>query len=62
MSSRSIKHEIVAGLLNALETNSSETIEHVQHLKELAQKLGTKIGINKSQLNRLSLLAILHDI
>jgi len=62
MSSRSIKHEIVENLLNTLTTNSSETIGHAQRMKELAQKLGTKIGLNKSQLNRLSLLAILHDI
>ncbi len=60
--SRSRKHEVVEGLLKTLAANSSETIDHAHRMEELAQKLGRRLGLSTSQLNRLSLLATLHDI
>ncbi len=62
VSSRSRKHEVVEGLLNTLAANSSETINHARRMEKLAEKLGKRLGLSESQLNRLSLLATLHDI
>lgn len=62
VSSRSCKNRIVRGLLNALAAKSDETKEHALRMTRLAHKLGEKIGISNSELNKLSLLATLHDI
>ncbi|MGM0445530.1 MAG: PAS domain S-box protein [Bacillota bacterium] len=60
--SRSTKHKIVQNLLNTLEAKSSETKEHAIRMNKLARDLGNKIGLSISELNRLSILATLHDI
>ena len=62
VSSKSHKNRIVKGLLNALGAKSDETREHALRMTRLAHQLGEKIGIANSELNRLSLLATLHDI
>ena len=60
--SKSGKSKIVQGLLNTLSAKSSETKEHAIRMTELAFKFGKKLGLSNSELNRLSLLATLHDI
>ncbi|MFW6309243.1 MAG: PocR ligand-binding domain-containing protein [bacterium] len=60
--SRSAKSNILETLLNTLGQKSNETRAHVKRLSSLAQKLGEKIDLPPEQLDRLSLLATLHDI
>jgi diguanylate cyclase (GGDEF)-like protein/PAS domain S-box-containing protein len=62
LETRSANNKIIKGLLSALRAKSDETIEHTERMTELANKMGNKLGIYNSQLNRLSLLAALHDI
>jgi diguanylate cyclase (GGDEF)-like protein/PAS domain S-box-containing protein len=60
--SRSSKSNIVQGLLNTLNAKSSETKEHALRMTKLAFDFGEKLELSTSELNRLSLLATLHDI
>ncbi len=60
--SRSTKNKIVENLLNTLEAKSSETKEHAVRMTKLASRLGEEINLSNSEMNRLSLLATLHDI
>ena len=60
--SKSAKSNILETLLTTLGTKSHETEEHVRRLKKLATNLGEKVGLSVSDLDRLSLLANLHDI
>ena len=62
LESRSTKSKIVKGLLNSLEVKSNETKEHTLRMKELAAKFAKRLGLSNLKLNRLSLLASLHDI
>ena len=62
LASRSTKNKIVTSLLNTLRTKSDETEEHSERMIELAEKLGKKLNLPGSELNKLSLLASLHDI
>ena len=59
---RSATNKLVKNLLSTLGAKSNETKEHAQRMSELACKLGEKIGLSEKQLNKLSLLATLHDI
>lgn len=60
--SKSAKNRIIQNLLNTLGTKSSETKKHALRMTTYAHDLGEKIGLSYSYLNRLSLLATLHDI
>ena len=60
--SMSKKHEVAKGLLNTLEANSSETIEHTRRMEKLAENFGKKLKVGTSRLNKLSLLITLHDL
>ena len=60
--SRSSKSNIVQGLLNTLNAKSSETKEHAMRMTKLAFHFGDKLNLSNSELNRLSLLATMHDI
>ena len=62
VSNKSKKNEIVNSILNSLGAKSDETKEHAMRMTRLAQELGEKLGISNSELDRLSLLASLHDI
>ncbi len=59
---RGTRSKIVQNLINTLGVKSSETKEHAMRMTSLSYKLGEKIGLSYSELNRLSLLATLHDI
>jgi len=60
--SRSNKNNIVQGLLNTLAAESYETKEHALRMTKLALDFGEKLGLSNAEINRLSLLATLHDI
>ncbi|MCK8825963.1 HD domain-containing phosphohydrolase [Fuchsiella alkaliacetigena] len=62
VNSRSAKNKVVESLLNTLGAKSDETEEHALRMAEFATKLGEKLGLSNTQLNKLSLLATLHDI
>lgn len=59
---RSDKHKLVENLLNTLKAKSDETREHAERMKYYAHKLGEEIALENEDLNKLSLLANLHDI
>ncbi len=59
---RSAKNNILNALLSTLKEKSQETEEHALRLKELAVAIGKRINLHYSELNRLALLASLHDI
>jgi diguanylate cyclase (GGDEF)-like protein/PAS domain S-box-containing protein len=60
--SRSSKSNIVQGLLNTLAAKSYERKEHTLRMTKLAFDFGEKLKLTNSEINRLSLLATLHDI
>ncbi|MFW5790254.1 MAG: HD domain-containing phosphohydrolase [Bacillota bacterium] len=62
LETRSANHKMVSGLLGALSAKSDETVEHTERMTQLARRIGQRLGVHNSQLNRLSLLATLHDI
>jgi diguanylate cyclase (GGDEF)-like protein/PAS domain S-box-containing protein len=60
--SRSTKSKIVKSLVDTLSEKSNETKEHSERMSKLAKGFGSFLGLNNSQLQRLSLLGTLHDI
>ncbi len=62
MNNRSQKHKIVQSLLDALGAKSYETKEHAMRMTDLAYRLGQKLRVTDKELNKLSLLATLHDV
>ncbi|MGM0413738.1 MAG: HD domain-containing phosphohydrolase [Bacillota bacterium] len=62
LSDKSSTNKIVKSLLSTLHEKSQETESHAERMEELAIKLGEKVGLSYVELNRLSLLAVLHDI
>ena len=60
--SRSASNKIVQNLINTLAAKSSETKEHALRMTNLAYELGEKLNLSNSEMNKLSLLATLHDI
>ncbi|MCF8001965.1 MAG: diguanylate cyclase [Halanaerobiales bacterium] len=59
---KSSKSNIVKGLLNTLGAKSPETKAHTKRMGNLSKKFGKKLNLSNSELNKLSLLATLHDI
>lgn len=60
--SRSARSAVLSALLKTLEEKSQETEEHVSRMQKMAQSVGEEIGLLQEELNRLTLLASLHDI
>lgn len=60
--SRSTKSAVLGALLKTLAAKSCETETHTRNMQEVALKIGKKIGLPDSELNRLTLLITLHDI
>lgn len=60
--SRSTKSRVVNNLLNTLNVKSNETKEHSVRMTKLAYDFAQHLNLSESELNRLSLLATLHDI
>jgi HD-GYP domain-containing protein (c-di-GMP phosphodiesterase class II) len=59
---KSTENKIIESLLSTLSVKSKETKNHAMRMEKLAHQLGKKEGLPSSELNRLSLLAVLHDI
>ena len=59
---RSTKSAVLNALLKTLEEKSYETEEHARRMQEIAMKIGKKINLPETELDRLTLLVYLHDI
>jgi diguanylate cyclase (GGDEF)-like protein/PAS domain S-box-containing protein len=60
--SRSIKSNILNTLLKTLSEKSQETSSHSNRMADLAKKLAEKLKLSQSEINKLTLVAKLHDI
>ncbi|UNC93421.1 HD domain-containing phosphohydrolase [Candidatus Contubernalis alkaliaceticus] len=60
--SRSTKSAVLNALLKTLEEKSYETEEHGRRMQQIAMKIGEKINLPETELDRLTLLVYLHDI
>ncbi|MBC8386460.1 MAG: diguanylate cyclase, partial [Actinobacteria bacterium] len=58
----SITHSLISSLERSLFEKSHETREHTDRLNKLAIKLGRASNLAESELDKLSLLSVLHDI
>ncbi|MCL5256629.1 MAG: PAS domain S-box protein, partial [Chloroflexi bacterium] len=62
LDSSSARSSVVASLARTLAERSYETEEHAERLKALALKVGEAVGLSTTELDKLALLAALHDI
>jgi len=60
--SRSIKSNILNSLLKTLSEKSQETSRHSNRMAALAKKMAESIDLGQSEINKLTLIAKLHDI
>lgn len=60
--SSSHKKKMIQVLLDVLSSKSQENQEHILRMCRLAKKMGNRIGLSSFELNKLNLLATLHDI
>ena len=60
--SRSGRNAIVSTFLETLAAKSYETEAHTRNMQYMANKIGEKLGLPKSEMRRLNLLIALHDI
>ncbi len=60
--SNSIRSSIVSSLQATLEKKTMETKEHAERIRELCLKLGKELNLSDSELDELSIAAIMHDI
>ncbi|NLJ55731.1 MAG: diguanylate cyclase [Firmicutes bacterium] len=56
------KKDVIASLMSVLLKKSTETEEHARRLKIMCRKMGEIMGLSTQQLEKLELLAMLHDI
>ncbi|MCX7711333.1 MAG: diguanylate cyclase [Clostridia bacterium] len=59
---KSARSSVISLMEKTLNERSFETREHAQRLRHLAVYMGHSIGLSKSELDELTLLASLHDI
>jgi len=59
---RSVKSHILKALLKTLAEKSSETEGHALRMQKMAYVIGEKMGLSQNDLDRLSIVAILHDL
>lgn len=62
MNETSQKSSLLDSLTQTLTESDYETEEHVERTKEMAVRLGKAINLSDTDLGRLALLAVLHDI
>ncbi|PKM78778.1 MAG: diguanylate cyclase [Firmicutes bacterium HGW-Firmicutes-15] len=62
LESRSTRSSFIISLEKTLRTRSHETKEHCHRMQKMAQKIGNAIELLDSELDKLKLLAMLHDI
>jgi diguanylate cyclase (GGDEF)-like protein/PAS domain S-box-containing protein len=60
--SRSTKSAVVEALLKTLAEKSYETETHTRGMQEIAQQIGATLNLPETELSRLDLLIVLHDI
>lgn len=60
--SRIVRSEIIVSIRQSLEEHADETQVHGNRMKELALKLGHRIGLSDYEFSQLELLAMIHDI
>ena len=58
----SLRSSIISTLEKTLKLKSFETEEHSERLKKMSLKLGRKLGLSDSDLDKILLLSKLHDI
>lgn len=59
---KSNRNHLISSLLSILNEKTYETKEHCYRLAALGRQLGQKLGLNDEQLERLKVLAVMHDI
>ena len=62
LKTESVHSLMIMSLRKTLQEKSYETEEHIERLKKIARKLGEKVGLSSSEIEELSLVAVLHDI
>jgi diguanylate cyclase (GGDEF)-like protein/PAS domain S-box-containing protein len=62
LESRSTRSAVITAFLKTLKEKSFETESHVKKMQGYALKIGKKLHLSESDLRRLCLLAMLHDI
>ncbi|UMZ72519.1 PAS domain S-box protein [Natranaerofaba carboxydovora] len=62
MERSSTRQDIVSALLKTLKQKSNETEDHLKRMGELSYEFGRAIGLSEEDLERLYLLATMHDI
>ncbi|NLJ81357.1 MAG: diguanylate cyclase [Firmicutes bacterium] len=62
ITAQSSRSALVTSLQRTLSERSYETEEHARNMESLALDLGREVGLSDSELNTLSLVALLHDI
>lgn len=60
--SKSVKSNILNTLLKTLSEKSRETVGHSNRMAELAKKMALQLDLSQTELNKLTLIAKLHDI
>ncbi|MBF8435527.1 diguanylate cyclase [Halanaerobiaceae bacterium Z-7014] len=60
--SRSVKGNVLKALLNTLRSKCHETEEHAWRLQKMSRKMGEKMDLPSTELDRLFLLVTMHDI
>ena len=60
--SKGAKNQVLLALLKTLKEKAYETEQHISGMQSIAYKIGIKMGLPETELNRLSLLISLHDI
>lgn len=58
----SLKSSIIESLKKSLKENTYDTEMHAERTGNMAQQLGKRLGLSDGELNKLELLATLHDI
>jgi len=59
---QSERNRLLEGFMKTLAEKSFETEAHVENMQKVAIKIGEKLGLTETELNRLKLLIMLHDI
>ena len=62
LDTRSIHNQVMVSLTETLIARNVETIEHMKRVQELADGLGKKMGLSTADMDKLRLLALMHDI
>ncbi|OEH85267.1 hypothetical protein BHU72_04000 [Desulfuribacillus stibiiarsenatis] len=60
--SKDAKSKLVDSLLSVLSERTCEPSDHSENVAQLSTRLGEKLGINEDGIEKLRLLALLHDI